>query len=158
MFCFDAIGVIRTPYEEMAPFHPLKDAPGSHRIELLPRYVEGLRDLAGFSHIHVLFVFHRRKPGFSLIAHPPRLPGEEVGVFASRSPRRPNALGLSTVRLLKIEGPVLHLGSIDALDGTPVLDIKPYLRHLDLHLEATQGWFDRARPISESPELGNGEK
>ncbi len=102
-------------------------------------YAEGLRELEGFSHIWLLFWFHHNSCWHPLI-RPPRHRRQKVGVFASRSPYRPNPLGLSCVRLVAIEGSNLIVKGHDLLDGTPVLDIKPYLPYADAFPNATLGW------------------
>jgi tRNA-Thr(GGU) m(6)t(6)A37 methyltransferase TsaA len=101
--------------------------------------VEGLRDLDGFSHIVVVFHLHLViQP--SLVAHPP-WDGKEHGVFATRSPYRPNPIGLSTVRLEHIEANTLHISGVDMIDGTPVLDIKPYIPNLNPVDDVKVGWL-----------------
>jgi tRNA-Thr(GGU) m(6)t(6)A37 methyltransferase TsaA len=119
------IGVIRTPYIETAPFQPSEDAEGDFRIVLNREYAESLYRLDSFSYIHVLFFLEHRMGGYSSRVTPPQSGGKEVGLFASRSPARPNPIGLSVVRIRKIEDNVLHISGIDAYDGSPVLDIKP---------------------------------
>ena len=109
------------------------------RIRLLPAYAPGLRDLEGFSHIWVLFWFHMNQDWHPFV-QPPRHRTRKVGVFASRSPYRPNPIGLSCVRLLAVEDDELLIAGHDLLDGTPVLDIKPYLPYADSFPEAAPGW------------------
>jgi tRNA-Thr(GGU) m(6)t(6)A37 methyltransferase TsaA len=111
------------------------------QVEVLPEYQAGLRDLAGFSHIILLYLFHQSDPGYDL-AVTPFLDGEPKGLFATRYPRRPNPIGLSIVRLLRCEGRVLHVEGIDVLDGTPLLDIKPYVPPFDAHPGAAYGWLE----------------
>ena len=138
---FKPIGFIRTPYTEHVPFRPREDAEGDFRIVLDPRFQGGLHRLDEFSHLHVLFLLDRAEPATSLEAHPPGA-GITVGTFASRSPRRPNPIGLSVVRVKKIEGNEIHITGLDALDGTPLLDIKPYIRDTDSIPGANNGWID----------------
>lgn len=139
----------------------MKDAPG--RLEFFPQFAreEALRGLEGFSHIWLIFLFHdnmgREKNGdignkrsWSPMVRPPRLGGnKKVGVFASRSPFRPNPIGMSVVRLETIDmtakGPVLNLSGVDMLDNTPILDIKPYLPYSDVIPGATDG-FAKGKP------------
>jgi tRNA-Thr(GGU) m(6)t(6)A37 methyltransferase TsaA len=146
---YEPIGVLRSPFLEPSdiPRQPAgpRSAPG--RIELRPELAPGLQDLDGFSHILVLFHFHR-STDFSLLVNPPR-DSVPHGVFATRSPRRPNPIGLSVLRLLRIEGNVLHVDDVDALDGTPVLDIKPYIPESDAWPEARAGWLEQAVPPAE---------
>ncbi len=122
------IGVVRSPYADRAQ---IPKGPGAeHRafgtLELRPELEPGLSDIEGFSHLFVLWVFDRAE-GFDLTARVPL--DEEVphGVFASRSPRRPNPIGLTVVELLGRDGPRLQVRGLDMLDGTPILDVKPYL-------------------------------
>jgi len=139
----EPIGVIHTPYEEdgFCPSQPVERDEGEARIELDERYAAGLADLDRFSHVTVLF-FQDRSAGYKPTARPPWAKGKQVGLFASRSPRRPCPIGLSTVRLKRIEGRVLVTGLIDAFDGTPVLDIKPYMPALDIKADANNGWIE----------------
>jgi tRNA-Thr(GGU) m(6)t(6)A37 methyltransferase TsaA len=102
---------------------------------------ETLRDLEGFSRIWVLFAFHRSH-GWAATVRPPRGPRVKRGVFATRSPHRPNAIGLSCVELVAVEGRTLRIRGMDLLDGTPVLDIKPYVPYADAFPEARAGWID----------------
>ena len=113
------------------------------------RNPDALRGLEGFSHIWLIWAFHQsQRPEWSPTVRPPRLGGNQrVGVFASRSPFRPNALGLSSVRLDRVEldpalGPVLHVSGADLMDGTPIFDIKPYLPYTDSHPQAAGGFTD----------------
>ncbi len=137
------IGRIRTPFEPdgFCPSQPVEREQGEARIELLEQYLPALADLDRFSHIFVLFYLDRGR-GQKPTARPPWAKGREVGLFASRSDRRPVPIGLSSVRLKRIEGPVLVTNLIDAFDGTPVLDIKPYIPALDAKQDANHGWIE----------------
>jgi tRNA-Thr(GGU) m(6)t(6)A37 methyltransferase TsaA len=104
---------------------------------------EGLSDLEGFSHIILLYYLHRSQ-GYSLTCKP-FLDVQKRGVFATRAPRRPNAIGLSVVRLMGIDECVLRIADVDIVDGTPLLDIKPYIPEFDVRLNARAGWFENAR-------------
>lgn len=110
-------------------------------IELLPEFVEGLRDIEGFSHLFVIWVFDRAGE-FELVGRNPT-DGLEHGVFATRSPRRPNPIGLTVVELLGREKGVLRVRGVDMLDGSPILDIKPYLSSVDPAI-LRRGWLDEA--------------
>lgn len=128
MFTPQPIGFIRSPYTDT---HSIPKGPGARHdaegaIEILPEFEPGLKDIEGFSHLYVLWEFDRAD-GFSLVANPPTDERRPHGVFATRSPRRPNPIGLTVVQLLRREGSVLQLRGVDMLDGTPVLDVKPYL-------------------------------
>jgi tRNA (adenine37-N6)-methyltransferase len=141
MFRMYPIGVVRSPYTDTAQ---IPKGPGAeHRAEgvldVLPEYEQGLMDIDGFSHLFVLWVFDRAK-GSSLIATPP-LDNRPHGVFATRSPQRPNPIGLTVVALLRREGTKLFVRGVDMLDGTPILDIKPYLSSIP-EAELRRGWLD----------------
>ena len=139
------IGVVRSPFSEPqgVPIQPSRGRGIRARVELLPELADGLADLDGFSHIILLCHLHRSQ-GYSLrvvpfLDHVPR------GVFATRAPRRPNSIGLSVVRLLSIDGATIHFEGVDLLDGTPVLDIKPYVPEFDNREEIRLGWLERVR-------------
>lgn len=141
MISFSPIGIIHTPYKEMAPFRPDIKAGGEFCLEVFPEFIEGLRELDRFSHIIVLFYLDRTKK-HHLTAHPPKFNGtKEVGVFASRSPFRKNKIGMNTVELKKVEGNLIYTSPLDALDNTPLIDIKPYVKDLDCFPEANEGWL-----------------
>ncbi len=148
---FRPIAVVETDFKEKFGIPRqsgrVKEARG--RIVFLPEYrsPDAVRELAGFSHIWLLFDFSlAHREGFTPTVRPPRLGGNRhVGVFASRSPFRPNPIGLSSVRLLEVRsegelGPVLYVSGVDLLDGTPIFDIKPYLPFSDSHPDATAGY------------------
>jgi tRNA-Thr(GGU) m(6)t(6)A37 methyltransferase TsaA len=139
------IGFVRTEKQVKfdAPHQPAEQALERSVLELLPDkgYREALRDLAGFSRIWLLWWFHRNTTWRPSVL-PPRGPAQRRGVFATRSPHRPNPLGLSSVQLLKIDGLKLILGPCDLLDGTPVFDIKPYIPNYDAFPEERAGWID----------------
>ena len=136
---------MRTALESKAEAarQPAAAAGTQGRIELLPgrNFEHALDDLAGWEFIWVIFWFHLN-PGWRPKVLPPRSTSGRKGVFATRSPHRPNALGLSAVRLRRIDGLTLHLGDVDMVDGTPVLDIKPYVAYTDAHPGARSGWLE----------------
>jgi tRNA-Thr(GGU) m(6)t(6)A37 methyltransferase TsaA len=143
MFSPQAIGYVRSPYSES---HQVPKGLGAKHeaegiLEILPQFEPGLADIDGFSHIIVLWVFDRIE-GFDLLANPPS-DNRSHGVFATRSPRRPNPIGLSIVELLRREGPRLNVRGLDMLDGTPILDIKPYLSNVPLE-KLRRGWLAEA--------------
>ena len=122
------------------PIQPVGAAPASGEIIIDEAYAEGLRDLEGFSHIILLYVFHRAGPlRLSVV---PFLDTQPRGVFATRAPSRPNPIGLSLVRLVGRDGCVLSIAGIDMLDGTPVLDIKPYIPSLEPVSGVRLGWLE----------------
>jgi tRNA-Thr(GGU) m(6)t(6)A37 methyltransferase TsaA len=136
------IGVLRSEHIDptRTPIQPAfaKGCPG--RAELDPEFADGLTDLDGFSHVYVLYHFHRAGPARLRVK--PFLQDAEHGVFATRAPARPNPIGLSIVRLVRREGSVLHLEDVDFLDGTPLLDIKPYVGRFDHVTTDRDGWQD----------------
>ena len=146
---FTPIGTIRSPFTNPKgmPIQPAgaKGAKGS--VEVLAAFADGLQDLDGFSHIILLYLFHRSR-GFELKVVP-FLDTTLRGVFATRAPRRPNPIGLSVVRLERIEGGVLHIEEVDVLDGTPLLDIKPYVPDFDAQGEVRTGWLEQASKESQ---------
>jgi len=139
---FRQIGTIRSPYtpEAGAPRQGRHAPDTESRIVMDAQYEAALRDLESFSHVIVLYVFDE-STGWSPLV---RTPWEEKshGLFATRSPNRPNPVGMTVVRLLRREGAVLHVAGLDAFDGTPVLDLKPYLPGVDRIEDATEGWTE----------------
>jgi tRNA-Thr(GGU) m(6)t(6)A37 methyltransferase TsaA len=111
-------------------------------IELIPTYQDGLQDLEGFSHLLLLYHFHLIRQRSSLIITP-FLDHQPHGIFATRAPQRPNPIGLSVVRLIRVEGPHVHIADVDVVDGTPLLDIKPYVPTFDVREATGIGWFAR---------------
>jgi tRNA-Thr(GGU) m(6)t(6)A37 methyltransferase TsaA len=136
---FQPIGTIHTPFtkREGMPIQPSRAKDTRGTVEVLPEYAEGLADLEGFSHIFLLYHFHR-STGHRLKVVP-FLDAEEHGVFATRAPSRPNALGLSLVGLISIEENLLSVEGVDILDGTPLLDIKPYVPEFDTRMDVRIG-------------------
>jgi len=136
------IGVIRSEHTtpEKTPIQPIYAQGCLGRAEVFPEFAAGLRDLEGFSHVYLLYHLHRAH-GPQLVVTP-FLQDEERGVFATRAPCRPNPIGLSIVRLLRHEENILHLDLVDVLDGTPLLDIKPYTARFDRIETIRNGWQD----------------
>jgi tRNA-Thr(GGU) m(6)t(6)A37 methyltransferase TsaA len=112
--------------------------------ELRAEFEEALKDLDGFSHLHLIYCFHRAGEPALLVK--PHLGNTLRGVFATRSPRRPNPIGLSVVRLIRREGTRLHLEELDILDGTPLLDIKPFIDSVDHRKASRAGWLEAFKP------------
>jgi tRNA-Thr(GGU) m(6)t(6)A37 methyltransferase TsaA len=141
MFKPQPIGFVSSPYHDTASIP--KGLGAKHEaeglIEILPEFELGLTHIEGFSHLFVLWVFDRAGD-FQLIGAPPT-DSRPHGVFATRSPRRPNPIGLTVVELLRRDGPLLHIRGVDMLDRTPVLDIKPYLSSVSGE-ELRRGWLD----------------
>ena len=144
-----SIGVIRSPFKQATgtPIQPCRAQGTEGRVELDPAWSEALKDLAGFDRIWLLYWFNRASEARSLVV--PYRDTVPHGLFATRVPARPNPMGLSNVRLLGIEGEVLRVADIDILDGTPLLDIKPYVPQYDNYPAAHCGWIDRVpdRPV-----------
>ena len=142
VFSYTPIGLLRTPYRTLEAIpKTLGERPTAEGIiEIDPAFEAGLSDIDSFSHLLVIMAFHLSS------AKPLRVipPGQskEKGVFATRSPHRPNAIGILTVELLRREATKLFVRGVDMVDGTPVLDIKPYLRHFDCRPEAVSGWLE----------------
>lgn len=143
VFSLRPIGIVRSPYTETSQVP--RGAGARHEAEgvlqIAPELEEGLKDIEGFSHLFVIWVFDRSE-GVELLGVPPT-DDRPHGVFATRSPYRPNPIGLTVVRLLRREGNRLHVRGLDMLDGTPILDIKPYLSGVPPE-ELKRGWLDEA--------------
>jgi tRNA-Thr(GGU) m(6)t(6)A37 methyltransferase TsaA len=139
------IGIIHTPFKELEnmPIQPSGAAGIRGTAELFPEFAEGLKDLDGFSHIVLLYRFHESR-GYKLMVTP-FLDSEPRGVFATRAPKRPNPIGLSIVILVQIRGSSLEIENVDILDGTPLLDIKPYVPEFDHQENCRIGWLEQAR-------------
>jgi tRNA (adenine37-N6)-methyltransferase len=139
---YKPIGVIRSEHHtaEKTPIQPTYAKGCKGRAEIFPEFAEGLRDLDGFSHVYLIYHFHQS--GSARLLFKPFLQDVERGVFATRAPCRPNAIGLSVVELVSHEGNVLHLDGVDILDGTPLLDIKPYTAKFDRIETTRNGWQD----------------
>ena len=144
MFTSRPLGFVSSPYKETSQIP--KGLGAKHDVDgvlkVLPEFEAGLLDIEGFSHLIVIWEFDR-SVDFDLIASPPADPGRQHGVFATRSPRRPNPIALTTVELLRREGPDLHVRGVDMLDGTPILDIKPYLSSVPEE-KLRRGWLAEA--------------
>ncbi|MFN0119137.1 MAG: tRNA (N6-threonylcarbamoyladenosine(37)-N6)-methyltransferase TrmO [Blastocatellia bacterium] len=137
------IGFVRSPYTDTreVPKGPGAKHEKEGTLEILPEFGAGLLDIEGFSHLFVIWAFHQ-SAGFQLTGTPP-LDDRPHGVFATRSPRRPNPLALTVVELLGREGNLLRVRGVDMLDGTPILDIKPYLSGIPPD-QLRRGWLDEA--------------
>ena len=140
------IGVVNSPYQERfatprQPAYAVEDKSAKIVLDAGYNYEQALQDLQTFSHIWVIYWMHLNQ-GWNPLVKPPRDKEHKHGVFSTRAPHRPNSIGLSLVSLLSIEGRVLHIGNHDMLDGTPVLDIKPYIKEADMQENANNGWID----------------
>ena len=145
------IGIIRSPYKETegTPIQTTGAKGVGGTAEIVPECAEGLRDLEGFSHIILIYHFHLSR-GYALTVKP-FLDDTPRGVFATRAPKRPNAIGISVVRLVKIEGTTLYIEDVDIVDSTPLLDIKPYVPEFDAKEAERTGWLaGRAEKAAET--------
>jgi len=140
---FQTIGTIHTPYFTLnTPHQPIPNAPGDFWITLNPDYTSALKTLHTFNYIYLLYYLDQALPAKEMLTRSPWAPELEIGLFASRSPQRPNPIGLSIVMVKEIHGNELVISGIDAYNGTPLLDIKPYMHFLDSKEDANNGWFD----------------
>jgi tRNA-Thr(GGU) m(6)t(6)A37 methyltransferase TsaA len=138
------VGVVRSAFTRLEgmPLQSVAAQEVSGRIEIRPELAPGLRDLDGFSHVHLITHLHHGAPGGLEVM--PFLDDTVRGIFATRSPRHPNPIGLSVVRLDRVEGATLHVTDLDLLDGTPVLDVKPYVPEFDAIAAERTGWLHEA--------------
>ncbi|HHT9124747.1 MAG TPA: tRNA (N6-threonylcarbamoyladenosine(37)-N6)-methyltransferase TrmO [Candidatus Brocadiia bacterium] len=140
---YKQIGVICSPFKDIKgmPIQPTGAKGIVGTVEMEPEYVDGLKDVEGFSHIVLIYHFHLSK-GYSLEVMP-FMDDRLHGVFATRAPRRPNPIGISIVKLIKIEGHTLHVEGLDIVDGTPLLDIKPCVPEFDVIKVERTGWLSK---------------
>jgi len=140
---YKSIGIIRSPFKDIKdmPIQPTGARGVTGTIEIKPEYIDGLNDIEGFSHIILIYHFHLSK-GYSLKVKP-FLDDNQHGIFATRAPRRPNPIGISVVRLIKVEDAILYIKDVDIVDGTPLLDIKPYVPEFDVQEAERIGWLSQ---------------
>jgi len=140
---YKPIGVIRSPFTDIEgmPIQPIGADGVGGTVEIAPEYEAGLADLEGFSHIILIYHFHRSK-GCALEVKP-FMDDRGHGIFATRAPRRPNAVGISVVRLIGVQGCTLSIQDVDILDGTPLLDIKPFVPEFDVRPAERIGWLSK---------------
>ena len=138
-----SIGLIRTPYRKPKgiPIQGKFEKDVTGRAEIFLEYQQGLKDIEGFSHIVLIYYFDRSKDE-KLISRP-FLEDESHGIFAIRSPHRPNHIGFSIVKIEKVENNIVTFSEVDMLDGTPLLDIKPYVSYFDSRENVKNGWLDK---------------
>lgn len=141
--CYTPIGIVHSPFRETkgTPIQPAGAKGVEGTVEVFPEFAEGLTDLEGFSHIYLIYHFHLSK-GSPLIVRP-YMEDREHGVFATRSPSRPNPIGMSVVRLDGIEGRILRVIELDIIDGTPLIDIKPCVPQFDYRKVERIGWLEK---------------
>jgi tRNA-Thr(GGU) m(6)t(6)A37 methyltransferase TsaA len=147
---YHPIGTIHSPFADLdqMPIQPTGEASAPGSVEVFREFADGLKDLGGFS--HVILIYHLHKAGPARLRVTPFLDDQPHGVFATRAPTRPNPIGLSVVELVRVEGRILHLSNVDILDGTPLLDIKPYVPDFDRPASARTGWLEQARGRAKS--------
>ena len=141
-FSYQPIGIIHSPFKrpEGTPIQPIGAIGVKAKVEIFPDYVEGLQDLEGFSHIILLYHCHLSQT-YKLKVKP-FLDDVERGLFATRAPARPNPIGMSVVRLRRIENPTIYVQDVDIIDQTPLLDIKPFVPDFDVRKAAKTGWLE----------------
>lgn len=140
--CYQPIGYIRTPHQEISkmPIQPGGAIGVKGTIELNRELLEGLADLEGFSHLILIYHFHLVKEHQLSVV--PFMDDRPHGIFATRAPTRPNSIGISTVKLLKIDNNLLYIEGVDIVDGTPLLDIKPFFPKFDNQTDVKYGWLE----------------
>ena len=141
------IGIIHTPHTDVKdmPIQPIAAEGVKGYIELLPEFVAGLKDVEGFSHLTLFYHFHKIS-GYELVVTP-FMDTEKRGIFATKAPKRPNAIGLSTVKLIAVDGNILHIEQVDMLDGTPLIDIKPFYPRYDNRENVEIGWLEKNKNL-----------
>jgi tRNA-Thr(GGU) m(6)t(6)A37 methyltransferase TsaA len=141
---FEPVGLIHTPYKDKSgmPIQSSLTQNSKGTVEVFNDYAKGLMDIDGFSHL--ILIYHLHLVNEAKLVCQPFLENKPHGIFAVRSPARPNPIGLSIVRLIKRDGNILHIEDVDILDQTPLLDIKPYVPKFDIRKNAKAGWFDKA--------------
>ncbi len=142
---YKPIGIIHSPFNSLEgmPIQPTSDVSGAGFIEIYPDFVDGLKDLAGFSHIYLLYHLHEVHQTNLTVT--PFLDCQPRGVFATRAPSRPNPIGLSLVELVRMEGSFIHVDRLDVLNGTPLLDIKPYVPEFEQIHNVRIGWLEEVK-------------
>lgn len=155
MVSYDPIGIIHTPFKKPkgAPIQSSSAKGIEGIVEVFTEYVGGLKDLEGFSHIILIYHFHLSKKG--LLQVKPYMDDQTHGVFATRAPSRPNPIGISVVRLVRIDKNIIHIKDVDIVNGTPLLDIKPYVPEFDVRKVERIGWLqDKIHELSASKDDG----
>jgi len=140
------IGIIHSPFSKPADIHPLRSRYTKGTVEIFDKFVPGLADIEGFSHLYLIWWSHLAS-GFRLLTTPIMQPDPKRGMFATRIPARPNPICLTVVRLLKRDNNFLHVKGIDVVKGTPLLDIKPYTKR-DIKSRIKIGWLDEVERVN----------
>ena len=141
---YHPVGIIHSPFHELSgmPIQSSSEFSAPGTVEILPEFTPALKDLDGFSHIILIYHLHKSHRGALTVT--PFLDSKTHGVFSTRAPHRPNPIGLSVVKLVRIEESILYVENLDVLDGTPLLDIKPYVPEFDSTPEIRLGWLENA--------------
>ena len=139
----EPIGIIHTPYKQRKgmPIQPAGADGAKGIVEVFEKFKAGLKDVDGFSHIILIYEFHHSQ-GFELEVIP-FMDTKSHGVFATRAPKRPNSIGISTVKIKRVEGCNIYVENVDILNGTPLLDIKPYVPEFDIYKDVCAGWLEK---------------
>ncbi len=139
------IGIIHSPFTELhgMPIQPTSESSAKGKLEIYPEFIDGLKDLDGFSHIYLLYHLHKAAP--AKLRLKPFLDDEPRGIFSTRAPRRPNPIGLSLVKIVQIEENFVYIENIDVLNRTPLLDIKPYIPEFEGINKIHVGWIKKAK-------------
>ncbi len=142
---YTPIGIIHSPFTQLSemPIQPTSESSTVGHLEIYPEFAKGLKDLDGFSHIYLLYHLHKAAP--AKLQLKPFLDNESHGVFSTRAPRRPNPIGLSVVKIIDIKENFIFVKNIDVLNGTPLLDIKPYIPEFEDANEIRVGWLEKSR-------------
>ena len=140
---YKPIGIIHSPFKESkgTPIQPPSAKNIDGTVEIFPEYMEGLKDVEGFSHIILIYHFHLSK--VTALRAKSYMDNKVHGVFAMRGPSRPNPIGISIVRLVRLEENILYIQDVDIVDGTPLLDIKPYVPEFDIREVEKIGWLEK---------------
>jgi len=144
---FQPIGIIRTPHKDIRnmPIQPVAADGIIGEVEIYPQYIDGLKDLDGFSHVTLIYYFHKIESYDLQVV--PFMDTEKRGIFACKAPKRPNAIGISTVKLISVHDNLLTVEQVDMLDGTPLLDIKPFYPRYDNRENVRIGWLEKNKDI-----------
>jgi len=142
---YQPIGIIHSPFNNLEdmPIQPTSNISGSGIVEIYPQFIDGLKDLEGFSHIYLLYHFHKMRQPNLIVT--PFLDKEPRGIFATRAPSRPNPIGLSLVELVRLENNFIYVERLDVLNETPLLDVKPYVPEFEPSHNVRIGWLEQAK-------------
>ncbi len=142
---YQPIGIIHSPFNclEGMPIQPASDMSREGFLEIFPEFIDGLKDIEGFSHIYILYHFHKVQESNLIVT--PFMDKTPHGTFATRAPSRPNPIGLSLVKLIRVENNRVYIDRVDVLNETPLLDIKPYIPEFEHHHDVRVGWLEQSK-------------